>query len=126
MTIPAFLVDFTPSIWLIPLGIAIKEGKKPRLYHLATLQVNEDSYPVNRIIDKAVEPDIVFSKAQTEHFNYLWRLRATYPAEIILQYSDDISGCFNQRQFHLDMTGANTSLFQNYLCFPVGMHFGGI
>ena len=29
MTVPAFLVDFTPHIWLIPLGIAVKEGKKP-------------------------------------------------------------------------------------------------
>jgi len=24
------------------------------------------------------------------------------------------------------MMGANASMFQNYLCFPVGMHFGGI
>ena len=49
-----------------------------------------------------------------------------YPEERILQYSDDASGCFNQRQFHPNMTGANASMFQNYLCFPVGMHFGGI
>ena len=24
------------------------------------------------------------------------------------------------------MTGANASMLQNYLCFPVGMHFGRI
>ena len=29
MTVPAFLVDFTPNIWLVPLGIVVKEGKIP-------------------------------------------------------------------------------------------------
>jgi len=71
MTVPAFLVDFTPHIWLIPLGITVKEGKKPRLYHSATLGVDKDSYPVNRIVNKATKPDIVFGTAQKEHFNYL-------------------------------------------------------
>jgi hypothetical protein len=31
LILPSFLVDFTPHIWLIPLGIVVIQNKKPRM-----------------------------------------------------------------------------------------------
>jgi hypothetical protein len=125
LTVPSFLVDFTPHTWLIPLGITVIENKKPRMYRSATMRVDDDSYPVNRIVDKANEPEIVFGSTQLEYFEYLWRIRATFPTARIQQYSDDISSCFNQRQSHPETVSANASIYKGYLIFPTGMHFGG-
>jgi hypothetical protein len=122
---PATLTDFIPHIWLIPLGLALVEGKKPRLYRHATKQIHQDSFPVNRLVNLLNEPEITFGDTLLCHYEYIWRLRATFPTARILSYDDDISGAFNQRLFHPDVSGANCILWGPYLVQSVGLHFGG-
>jgi hypothetical protein len=122
---PASLTDFIPNIWLIPLGLALVEGKKPRLYRHATKQVHQDSFPVNRLVDLLNEPEITFGNTLLRHLEYIWKLRATFPTARILSYDDDISGAFNQRLFHPDVSGANCILWGPFLVQSVGLHFGG-
>jgi hypothetical protein len=76
LILPSFLVDFTPHTWLIPLGIVVIENKKPSMYRSATMRIDDDSYPVNRLIDTSNEPEIVFGATQLAYFEYLWRIRA--------------------------------------------------
>lgn len=79
------------------------------------MQIDEDSYPVNWIVDKFRKPDIVFSSAQSEQFKYLWHILATFPHKCILQYFNDVSSYFNQRQAHPNMFSANASIYKGYL-----------
>jgi hypothetical protein len=50
MFFPSSIADFIPHLGLIPLGIAVLPDKKPRMYRHGTYQVDEDSYPVNRLV----------------------------------------------------------------------------
>jgi hypothetical protein len=61
LMLPSFLVSFAPNTWLIPLGVAVIDNKKPRMYcSSATMRIDKDLYPVNWIVDKTTKPDIIF------------------------------------------------------------------
>jgi hypothetical protein len=95
------------------------------MYQHGTFMVDQDSYPINRLVDLATEPEITFGKALLEQLEYIWRIRATYPASCIFLYDDGVSGAFNQILMHPDVIGANASLWGPYLIQYVGQHFGG-
>lgn len=114
-------------MWLIPLGIAVIENKNPRMYWSATMWIDKDSYPVNRIVNKSTELDIVFGSTQLEQFEYLWGIEATFLQECILPYSDDVSSYFNQRQANPNTVSSNTTVastrgiwFAQQECFWAG------
>jgi hypothetical protein len=125
MFFPRSLADFIPNVGLIPLGINIIEGKKPRMYRHGTYQADVNSYPINRLVTLDTEPEITFGSALMAHLTYIWRTRASYPSSRILLYDDDVSGAFNQRVMHPDIVCANSSIWGPYLIISVGMHFGG-
>jgi hypothetical protein len=125
MLLPAYIADFTQHIGLIPLGIVLEEHKKPRLYRHASKKLDNNSLPVNELVNAETEPDIHFGTVPQEYIEYLWRIRASYPQQRILQYTDDLASCFNQRQTAPNLVGANASIWDKYLILPVGMHFGG-
>jgi hypothetical protein len=92
----------------------------------STMKIDEDPYQGNRIMDKATKLDIIFGSTQLEQFlEYLWCRRATSPHACILQYSDDLLSCFNQRQPHPNTVNTNASIYKEYLIYLTGMHFGG-
>jgi hypothetical protein len=125
MFFPSSLADFIPNVGLIPLGINVIEGKKPRMYRHGTYQTDVDSYPINRLVTLDTEPEITFGNALMAHLQYIWRIRATFPTSRILLYDDDVSSAFNQRAMHPDIVCANCALWGPYLIISVGMHFGG-
>jgi hypothetical protein len=110
---------------LIPLEIVVIQKKKSSMYRSATMRIDDDSYPVNRLIDTSNEPEIVFGSTQLAYFEYLWRIRGTFLNTHIQQYSDDILSFFNQSQCHPELVSTNASMYKGYLIFPTGMHFGG-
>jgi hypothetical protein len=125
MFFPRSIADFVPNVGLIPLGINIIEGKKPRMYRHGTFQADVNSYPINQIVTMDTEPEFTFGTALMKHLEYIWRTRASYPDKRILLYDNDVSGAFNQRAMHPNIVCANCSIWGPYLIISVGMHFGG-
>ena len=61
------LIDYIPHIGIIPIGIATPQDKKPRLYRHGTLQLTEQSKPINTLVDRQrTEPEIRY---QYKHRN---------------------------------------------------------
>lgn len=125
MLLPEYVADFMQNLGLIPIGIVIEDHKKPRIYRHASKKLDRHSLPVNEMVSAETEPPIHFGTVPQEYIEYVWRIRATYPNQRILQYTDDLASCFNQRQTAPILVGANASIWEEFLILPIGMHFGG-
>ncbi len=51
MFFPSGIANFIPYLDLIPLGIAVLPEKKTQMYRPGTYQVDENSYPINRLVN---------------------------------------------------------------------------
>ena len=123
---PKGLLPFIPDVWMIVMGIATPENKKPRIYRDCSKKADpKTSRPANSIVKEETEPPITYGTAWVDFCQYIWNTRATFPSERILIWKDDEASCFNQKQFHPSVTSSMMTTFDNMICFAVGNHFGG-
>lgn len=124
--LPEWILDFVPHCGLLPAGLITAAQKKPRMYRHASKLATKDSQPINTLVlIKETEPEVRFAGTLKRYLTYLWRLRATFPKRRIFQYSDDVAGAFNHRNFHPDVARANVSVIMGWVSLCVALHFGG-
>ena len=131
IVLPRFLWQFFPGLYLSIFRVAYRyNDPKPRLcVDPSTTLSKEDTGNVNREIpDPGVDEDennsIYYGTAFIRYLIWIWNLRISYPADDIIQMTDDISAAFHRVLYHPDMSPAFATVWKGYLIIPVSAIFG--
>jgi hypothetical protein len=123
-TLPRRISDFVPNLAFAPGDLIQKPGKKDRLIYNASHQVTPDSTPYNMIADKANEPEIVFATAERRFWKWIYDLRISYPNREIRLCDDDVSSCFRQIKYNIELMVAKGYCVSEILALSSGQTFG--
>ena len=124
LTLPRWISDFIPNLWLAPGDLIQKPGKKDRLIFNASHQVSPDSMSYNMIANKTNEPDIVFASAERRFWKWIYNLRISYPDREIRLCDDDVTAAFRLVKYNIEIIAAKGYCVGDFLALSCGQTFG--
>ncbi|MCE2996495.1 MAG: hypothetical protein LW863_12930, partial [Flammeovirgaceae bacterium] len=129
--LPRFLWRFIPGLLLSMFRMAYRyRDPKPRLCVDPSSTLGpEDIGNLNDQIpspgqDHDHNPPIHYGTAFTRYLSWIWNLRISFPADDILQTTDDISAAFRRVLYHPEVAPAFASVWDQWLIIPVSLIFG--
>jgi len=135
--LPSWLAPFIPNIHLSPLGLLLREGKKPRLIidhsfeptpsnttSLIPTHSHTSSISVNRMHWITTELPLLYGNTMIRHLTRIYNLRISYPTEILYLFDDDIAAAFRHVKYNLFVAGAFSYVANDTLIIPTSQTFG--
>lgn len=124
LTLPAYLKDFIPDLWLTPNGLLRIPGKKDRVIFDSSFLLHAYSRVYNYCVENDDEPDIIFGAAWSNYLRRIYNLRITYPDKEIYLFDDDVVAAFRQAKYHPNVISSKAFCDDRYLFVPTGLTFG--
>jgi hypothetical protein len=124
LTIPAYLKDYIPDLWLTPNGLVQIAGKKDRVIFDASFLLHACSQVYNNLVSNDNKPTIIFGSAWSNFLCSIYNLCITYPDKEIYLMDYDVVAAFCQVKYHPNVISAKAYSAGWYLFVPTGSTFG--
>jgi len=124
IALPAWTIPFIPHLHLSPLGIVIKEGKKPRLVIDHSFEPTLDTICVNRMHHLTTEIAIEYGSAMMRHLIRIANLRISFPSSKIYLFDTDVTGAFRHVKYNLFVASAFSYTATGWIVLPTAQDFG--
>ena len=122
--LPDWTIPFIPHLHLSPLGILIKEGKKPRIIIDHSFEPTLDTICVNRMHHITNEIAIEYGSSMMRHLIRIANLRISYPTAPLYLFDTDVTGAFRHVKYNPFIASAFSYSANGRVLIPTAQDFG--
>ena len=122
--LPDWTIPFIPHLHLSPLGIIIKEGKKPRIIIDHSFEPSLDTICINRMHHITNEIAIEYGSSMTRHLIRIANLRISYPTSPLYLFDTDVTGAFRHVKYNPFIASAFSYSANGRVLIPTAQDFG--
>ena len=122
--LPDWTIPFIPHLHLSPLGILIKEGKKPRIIIDHSFEPTLDTICVNRMHHITDEIAIEYGSSMMRHLIRIANLRISYPTSPLYLFDTDVTGAFRHVKYNPFIASAFSYSANGRVLIPTAQDFG--
>ena len=124
--LPSWVWRFVPHLFVSPMHILVKPGKKARSIHDLSFRMDADAIPINMMTStpQGTEFPCRFGDVLVRLLTRIYNLRITYPTDDIALHASDVKSCFRQIKHAPDVMGAFSFIINGILFLQCGQSFG--